>query len=176
MAFVLHIQRGMNTTLPTRSERTMLAVMPDRRARRSPADALQSDGFGPIRCQPLSCTSEIAAEKLEEMMYTYEIRIPLTGTDFRNVYVFATSHSVLVELRVKDTIYHQTGAAILREEVDRRIAREFNFPEEIRQGSTTVQVVGDELQITCLKTQEPQEKPWSELVPFNTRASLGCAH
>jgi HSP20 family molecular chaperone IbpA len=112
--------------------------------------------------------------EIAEQTSQYIIVVPLTGIDPRSVYVFATPRSLLVEVRVKRVVSHQIINGFVTESIKERISREFSLPVEIEQGATNVKVRGDSLQITAGKSQEEQQKPWSQLIHFDTRASLGC--
>jgi HSP20 family molecular chaperone IbpA len=97
--------------------------------------------------------------------------VPLCGADLRQVYVLAGPHSIVVEIRTRKAIDH--AHAVITEVQDERITREFRLNAEIKEGATALRRIGDELEITCMKADGPEDRIWSELVRFNTRASVG---
>ena len=102
------------------------------------------------------------------------ITLPVNGLDLGGVYVIAAPRNIVIEMRSKNTVSHLNG---ITEVQDKRIVRELTLNAEIQQGSTHVRRTGDDMEITCLKLQsEPSNdaRGWSEIVRFDTRASLGC--
>ena len=101
----------------------------------------------------------------------FTITVPLHRIDARNVYVFATPRSIAVEIRIRDVVSH--AQVIHREIQHQRITRELVLREAIEEGSTSLRLHGDDLQITCRKASGLDDKTWSELVRLDTRCSLG---
>lgn len=126
-----------------------------------------------IRIHPLTRQKESSVEIVADESQ-YRIVLPLTGIDPRSVYVFATPRSLLIEFRFRKMVSHPTIHGFVTENIKQRISREFSLPGEIEQGTTTVAVCGDSLYIAARKSQEEEQRPWSQLVHFDTRASLGC--
>jgi HSP20 family molecular chaperone IbpA len=124
---------------------------------------------GPLTWQDESLPIEIAEGPSE-----YKVILPLCGIDPRKIHVLAMPRSLLIEICFKSSVRHQVTNAFVTESVDRRISREFSLPIEIEKGATTVQVWGECLHITARKSEHDQQPPWSHLIHFNTRASLGC--
>lgn len=98
------------------------------------------------------------------------ILVPLKGIHPRQVYVFATPHSILVEMRARNTVHH---ARAIQEIQHRSITRELKFNDLIREGSTSIRLLGDDLEITCTTTRAEEEKNWSELVQLDMRGARG---
>lgn len=103
----------------------------------------------------------------------YKLVVPLSGIDPRNVYVFATPHSVLIEIRFKNSLSHESEQGPVIETVERRISRELSLPIGIEERATSVHVCGDCLQITARQAGPEHPASWSELIHFDTRKSLG---
>ena len=127
-----------------------------------------------VRTRPLARQEESGAIEVAEDTLQYIIVVPLAGIDPRSVYVFAMPRSLLIEFRAKRVVSHKMINGFMTESIKQRISREFSLPVEIEQGRTIVKVCGDSLQITARKSQEEQQKPWSQLIHFDTRTSLGC--
>ena len=127
-----------------------------------------------IRIGPLAKQEETVAISIAEDTSEYKIVAPLTGIDPRSVYVFATPRSVLIEFRFKRVVSHPMIDGSATETIKERISREFSLPCEIERGTTTVAICGESLQITARKSTQEQQKPWSQFIHFDTRASLGC--
>ena len=104
----------------------------------------------------------------------YKLVVPISGIDPRHVYVLAAPHSVLVEIRTKCVIPHEMDGAAINENTQQRISREFTLTDEIEAGTAAVRISGDSLEITAIKSRSEHE-PWSELIHFDTRGSLGYA-
>lgn len=102
----------------------------------------------------------------------YEVIVPLSGIDPRKIYVFAKPQSLLIEVRFKSIVHHETSG--ITERVQRRISREFLLPAELEAHTTTVRVCGDSLRIRARKSEEDEQASWSEMIHFDTRGSLGC--
>jgi HSP20 family molecular chaperone IbpA len=113
---------------------------------------------------------EPASIEIIEKEFEYQLSMPLSGIDPRRVYVFVTPHSLLIEIRFKNRALHQaiTGAVI--ESINGQIVREFTLPAEIAQGTTTVRLYEETLQITARKSQQDQRTSWSQLVDFDARS------
>jgi hypothetical protein len=56
------------------------------------------------------------------------------------------------------------------ESINGQIVREFTLPAEIAQGTTTVRLYEETLQITARKSQQDQRTSWSQLVDFDARS------
>jgi HSP20 family molecular chaperone IbpA len=111
---------------------------------------------------------------IAENQSQYRIIVPLLGIDPRKIHVFVMAHSLLIEIRFKTSVHHQMTNGVVMESINRRILREFNLPIEIEEGTTTVQVCGASLHITARKSGSDRQASWSQLIHFDTRASLGC--
>lgn len=114
-----------------------------------------------------ACQHECLPIEIVESESEYKIVMPLSGIDRRKTYLFATSHSLLIEIRFKTSIRHQVNKSMVAESIDRRISREFTFPTEIEHGSTTVQICGESIQITARKSRHNQDASWSQLIEFD---------
>jgi HSP20 family molecular chaperone IbpA len=112
--------------------------------------------------------------EIAENQSQYRIIVPLLGIDPRKIHVFVMAHSLLIEIRFKTSVHHQMANGVVMESINRRILREFNLPIEIEEGTTTVQVCGASLHITARKSGSDRQASWSQLIHFDTRASLGC--
>jgi HSP20 family molecular chaperone IbpA len=123
---------------------------------------------------PLTWQDESLPIEIAEGQSEYKVIVPLSGIDPRKIYVFAMPRSLLIEIRFKSSIRHQMINALVTESIDRRISREFTLPIEIAHGATTVQVCGESLHITARKSEHDQQTSWSQLIHFDSRASLGC--
>ena len=53
-----------------------------------------------------------------------------------------------------------------------RIVRELKLEAYLKKNSIGVRMMGDDLEITCMKAPNADDHAWSELVCFDTRASL----
>ena len=139
------------------------------------------------RCQTSACTrqdpsairapfvwadevlpADISCERSE-----YRIVVPLSGIDPRNIYVFANPRSLVVEIRLKSEIHHESGKGPVAETSERRISREFALPTEIEERATIVRVCGECLQIIAREALGEHSTSWSELIQFDTRRSVG---
>ena len=98
--------------------------------------------------------------------------VPLSGIGARNVYVFAAPRSILIEIRITKHVTHP--GPIQQERQHQRITRELKLRKSIEEGSTSIRMVGDNLEIACVTTADPDDRLWSELLRMDTRASLGC--
>jgi hypothetical protein len=92
--------------------------------------------------------------------------------DARNIYVFASANAISVEIRIKHTVPH--SGIIYKECQHECVRRELHFHSAIKEGSTSVWMGANGLEITCTKEPAATERTWSEFIQFNTRGSLGC--
>jgi HSP20 family molecular chaperone IbpA len=134
--------------------------------------SMQPGSFRDVRSLPFH--DEVPAIEIAEGASEYRLRVPLASLDPRKLYVFATPHALLIEIRFKSTLCHSTTNAPVRETIEHRIAREFTLPIEIEHGTTTVRVCGQFLDITAPKSQQAQQTSWSELVHFDARPPSDC--
>lgn len=162
----------MNATVQ-RSTESFERLIPKRQAtsRRPPAPVWPNASAIP---RPLPWPDESLPIEIVEGPLGYKLIAPLCGIDPHKIYVFAMPRLLLVEIRYKTSICHELATALVTERIDRRISREFDLPNEIEQGATTVQVCGESLEITVRKTQQDKQASWSQLIHFDTRSSLGC--
>lgn len=109
---------------------------------------------------------------IHETATAYRILVPLKGVDLRHVYVFATPRAILVEIRIKTALVH--AGTVHKEIQEQRLLRELRLGAVLKEGTTAVRAVGTDLEITCIKAVNAEEKAWSEMVRWDTRASLGC--
>jgi len=123
--------------------------------------------------RPEAWQEEAPFIEIAEAETEYKIVVPLSGIDARKIHVFATPRSLLIEIRSKSNIRHELGDALVLENIDHRVSRELTLPVEIEQGGTHVQIHGESLHITALKSEWQEQPPWSQLIQFNTRAGLG---
>lgn len=105
----------------------------------------------------------------------YTFIVPLAGIDPRRIYVFARPRSLLIEIRLKNSVCHELVRASVMESIDRRIARELTLPINIEHGTTRVCVNGEFLHITARKSEHEQSRAWSELIHFEL-AMPGLEH
>jgi len=136
--------------------------------------ALSLRSKGLVLLPPIVWNDEPLPIEVAEAESEYSIILPLSGIDPRNIYVFAKPRSLLIEIRWKSSTHHPVSNAHITENVERRISRELNLPTEIEERATTVRISGDFLQVTARKSRHDQQTSWSELIRFDTRASLGC--
>jgi hypothetical protein len=101
------------------------------------------------------------------------ILVPTNGIDLRHFYVVATPDSLLIDVRIRNSFKHDEADPVFAEIQNQRISRELRFRHPIEERGTIVHVRGGELQITCRKAATSDEKSWSEILHFDTRASLG---
>ena len=101
----------------------------------------------------------------------FHVLIPLDGIDMRDVFVFATPNSIMLELRSKRILQH--AGPISSEIQVQRITRELRCRDGIAKGSTTMNLVGGKLEITSIKAHTTGDEAWSEFIHMNTRCSLG---
>lgn len=73
-------------------------------------------------------------------------------------------------MRARNTVHH---ARAIQEIQHRSITRELKFNDLIREGSTSIRLLGDDLEITCTTTRAEEEKNWSELVQLDMRGARG---
>ena len=118
-------------------------------------------------CQQDSTPIEISGGKSD-----YRVIVPLSGIDPRKIYVFAKPQALLIEFRLKSSVRYDTSN--VAENIECRMSREFLLPAAIEAHSTVVRVCGDSLYITARKAEGEAQHPWSELIHFDTRGSLGC--
>jgi HSP20 family molecular chaperone IbpA len=130
-----------------------------------------NDG-GSFDCEPIATRDLLPPATITETEDTLRILIPLYGVDLRHVYVIATARSIIVEIRMKNRIDHE-GVA-MTEVQEQRMIRELKFLTNIEERTTGVRVVRGELEITCTKADSGDDRGWSDLMHFDTRASLGC--
>ncbi|HEX4230534.1 MAG TPA: Hsp20/alpha crystallin family protein [Bryobacteraceae bacterium] len=120
-----------------------------------------------LLCEPLTLIEVHPVTDSYESSTHYEIIVPISGIDHRNVYVFAGPRSIVIEILTKKAIQHASGDAILSERTDQRIRREFILRVPIEAGSTKVKFEGDFLQITASKSREEEQETWSEFIRFD---------
>lgn len=131
-----------------------------------------ASGCATVESPPTLFGDSLPPVRLTETEHELRIKLPLGGLDLRHVYVFASPRCIVVESRSKTSIAH---AAVCATEVqDERIIRELKLHINIKEGSTRVRILGDELEITCTKAQAADDCHWSESLRLDTRASLGC--
>ena len=125
--------------------------------------------------RPAGRQGESPEIKVAESQSEYKIIVQLSGIDPRHIYVFAMPQSILIEIRFKSLVRHETLKPAVMESIDQRIAREFSLPVEIEQGATTIRTCGESLVVTARKAKERQETSWSQLIQFDMRVSACCA-
>jgi HSP20 family molecular chaperone IbpA len=126
-----------------------------------------------VKCKPLTLETDVPSIQVTEDREKYRILVPMSGIDLRHVYVLAAPQSLLIEIRVRKTVQHQEDDPVDAEVEDRRVSRELKLRHPIERRRTVVDTVGDLLRITSVKASEAEENMWSDLVHFDTRASLG---
>jgi HSP20 family molecular chaperone IbpA len=126
-----------------------------------------------VKCKPLTLEKHVPSIQVTEDREKYRILVPMSGIDLRHVYVLAAPQSLLIEIRVRKTVQHQEDDPVDAEVEDRRVSRELKLRHPIERRRTVVDTVGDLLRITSVKASEAEENMWSDLVHFDTRASLG---
>lgn len=126
-----------------------------------------------IPTKPLVLEAQFPAIEPSESNLEYTIMVPTNGIDLRRIYVLAKPDSLFIEVRIRSSLKHQDGDAIVTEIEDQRVSRELRFRQPIEERGTSIEVRGRALQITCRKAMTAEEKSWSELLQFDTRASLG---
>ena len=136
-----------------------------------PAEAASCPCPDPVRAEALKWRGEPTPVEVSEDSGEYKLSMSLCGVDPRTVYVFATPHSILVEVRVKSSVRHPTSGPAVAETIDRRISREFSFPSEIEQSSTTVELSSGFLRITARKCHGEARDSWSQLIAFDARGA-----
>jgi len=126
-----------------------------------------------IGSQPLVFVTRLPPVKPVENGGEYKILVPTNGIDLRHFYVMATPDSLLIEVRIRNSFKHDGAEPVFSEVQTQRISRELRFRHPIQERGTIVQVRGGALQITCRKAATCEQKPWSEILHFDSRASLG---
>jgi HSP20 family molecular chaperone IbpA len=126
-----------------------------------------------VKCKPLILETGVPSIQVTEDRDTYRILVPMSGIDLRHVYVLAAPQSLLIEIRVRKTVQHEQDDPVDAEVEDRRVSRELKLRHPIERRRTVVDTVGDLLRITSVKASAAEENMWSDLVHFDTRASLG---
>lgn len=139
--------------------------------RRSRDSSLESSKL--IGSQPLVFLTQLPPVEPVENGGEYEILVPTNGIDLRHFYVVATPDALLIEVRIRSSFKHDEADPVFAEIQNQRISRELRFRHPIEERGTMVQVRGGELQITCRKAAISDDKSWSEILHFDTRASLG---
>lgn len=130
------------------------------------ASNIQSKTSLAVHTQSIVWEDKTLELELIERPSSYALSLPLLGIDPRQVYIQATSNSLLIEFRVKRTMSHNLLEAGFTESIDKRMSVEFTLPREIEQGATAVGVYGGLLEITARKAPRTKQDSWSELVPF----------
>lgn len=128
-----------------------------------------------VAVRPVFRQCESPPIEITESQSEYKMIVQLSGIDPRHIYIFAMPQSILIEIRFKSLVRHETKKAAVMESIDQRIAREFSLPVEIEQGATTIRTCGESLVVTAQKAKERQETSWSQLIQFDTRVSACCA-
>ena len=114
----------------------------------------------------------LPAISVADSIRTFRVVVPLDGIDARQVFVFATPFSIVVEIRIKRVLEHPGP---INSEIQRyRITRELRCREGIAKGSTAVRLLGSNLEITGIKASSPDDEDWSEFIQVDTRCSLGA--
>lgn len=99
------------------------------------------------------------------------VTVPLDDVDMRQVFVFATPRSILVEVLRKCLLNH---CGPIASEVQRnRITRELKFRCGLAKGTTAARLAGGCLEITSIKAVITGDEAWSEFIQMDTRSSLG---
>ncbi|MFL6450023.1 MAG: Hsp20/alpha crystallin family protein [Bryobacteraceae bacterium] len=112
--------------------------------------------------------SRICASESATML---NLTVPLEGIDVRQVYIFATPHSIVLEIGMNSTIKHSDP---LEAEIQRHhTTREFIFRCAIARHSTMARLSGGSLEITSLKAASTSDEAWSEFIQVDTRCSVG---
>jgi HSP20 family molecular chaperone IbpA len=124
---------------------------------------------------PITAVKELAPIQVTDTGAEYHVLVPTCGMDAGHFYVLASRRSLLIEVRVKKTLQYEAYGPLEAEIIDQRISRELKLGEPIRENCTVLHLMGDFLQITAQKASVGEVKNWSELLRFNTRASLGYA-
>lgn len=164
----------MSTKVQPYSPRASKETVPKKQAVSSPIPLPVRPKGSVIIGRPIVWQEECPWIEIVEVESEYQVIVPLSGIDARNVYVFATARSLLFEIRFKSIIHHQTIKSRVTEKIDQRIVREFSLPVEIERGATTIQVCDASLLITARKSQHGKQTAWSQFVDFDARAFLGC--
>ena len=126
-----------------------------------------------IGSQPLVLLKQLPPVKPNGDGGEYRVLVPTRGIDLRHIYVVATPDSLLIEVRIQNSIKHDEADPVFAEVERHRISRELRFRHPIKERGTIVQVRGGALQITCRKATTSEQKSWSEILHFDSRASLG---
>jgi HSP20 family molecular chaperone IbpA len=108
-----------------------------------------------------------------ETVGEYTVIVPMTGIDLRQVFVVATPHTLLIEVRDRESVNYEGNGPVFSEIRDRRVSRELRLRHPIEK-DVHLHRNANQLLITCRKTATGEEQSWSELLRFDTRASLGC--
>jgi len=137
----------------------------DLTGRRARSQTKRIQPFLPGKRLPLAACSETTAE--------YRVVVPIAGMDLQQLFIVATSQTLLIELRERETVPHEENGPVFSETQERRTSRELRFRCPIEKG-VCLQVHDRELWITCRKASTAEEQSWSEWLRFDTRASLGC--
>ncbi|MBV9035367.1 MAG: hypothetical protein JO182_12840 [Acidobacteriaceae bacterium] len=125
-----------------------------------------------IRTQPFPLDKKLPPFQWSESTGECTIMVPVAGVDLRQIFILATPDTLLIEFRDRETLKQEGYSPVFSETRDRRVSRELRLRHPIEKG-ICLQIYGSEMRITCRKART-QEEPWSELLYYNTRASLGC--
>lgn len=133
--------------------------------------------FEAIRREPVEAriTDEVPAVLPDilasESATMFRFLVPFEGIDAREVYIFATPYSIVLELTTKCMVRH--AGPIETETQSFRVTRELRFRNAIAKGSTVARFFGASLEITSLRTLSTSDEAWSEFIQVDTRNSLG---
>ena len=131
-----------------------------------------SNGGGSFDYPSIASGDVLPPATITETADALRILIPLTGVDLQHVHVVASARSIVIEFRVKNRIDH-AGVAVT-EVQQKRIIRELKFDANLKRRCTSMRMRGDDLEITSMKADRNDDFVGSDLVRFDTRASLGC--
>lgn len=123
-------------------------------------------------CEPIPIGEVLAPISVLETESTVSVSVPLNGVDARHIYVLASPHAITIEILIRHAVSHST--IVYAELQHQCVQRELHFYTRIKEASTGARLAGNKIEITFNKEPLSDEKTWSEMIPINTRASLGC--
>ncbi len=175
MARRVHLSRSMTSAISLSGSGTQSSqkAFPNQAGHKLHSFLVTVKASDLVQCKPLALRKSIPQLRVIEDRDQYTILVPLKGIDLRQVFILAAPRSLLIEVRVREILQDQGNDLIEAEVENQRISRELTLRHPIRRGRTAVDTVGGLLRITSLKAPEATEDHWSDLVHFDTRASLG---
>jgi HSP20 family molecular chaperone IbpA len=122
--------------------------------------------------EPIAIGASLPPISVSETESGLCVWVPLHGVDARHIYVLASPHAITIEILIKHTVPH--SGIVYKEYQHQCITRALQLHSAIKEGSTSVRMGTNRLEIRCSEESATTERTWSEFIQFNTRGSLGC--